>query len=116
MSKDNEKVLRFVYKSRTSDFGGYATMKWQGSSTLAFPKKNFTIKMFEDEACESKLNKVFKDWGKSENKYVLKADYIDHTHARNIITANLWTEMVASRPDFASLPEGMRSAPRPRCD
>jgi hypothetical protein len=111
MNKDNEKVLQFAYKSRTADFGGYVKMKWQGSSTLAFPKKNFTIKMFEDEACGTKLKKAFKHWGQQKNKYVLKADYIDHTHARNIVTANLWTEMVASRPDFDSLPDGMKNAP-----
>lgn len=111
MSKDNEKVIQFAYKSRNADFGGYVKMKWQGSSTLAFPKKNFTIKTFDDEACESKLKKAFKHWGHEKNKYVLKADYIDHTHARNIVTANLWTEMVASRPDFDSLPDGMKNAP-----
>ena len=111
MTKDNEKVVQFSYKSRTDDFGGYAKMKWQGSSTLAFPKKNFTIKMFNDETCESKLKKAFRRWGHEKNKYVLKADYIDHTHARNIVTANLWTEMVASRPDFDSLPDGMKNAP-----
>lgn len=111
MTKDVEKVLRFAYKSRTDEFGGYVKMKWQGSSTLAFPKKNFTIKMFDDEACESKLKKAFKHWGHEKNKYVLKADYIDHTHARNIVTANLWTEMVECRPDFDSLPDGMKNAP-----
>ena len=111
MTKDVEKVLQFSYKSQTADFSGHVKMKWQGSSTLAFPKKNFTIKMFKDEACENKLKKAFKHWGHEKNKYVLKADYIDHTHARNIITANLWTEMVASRHDFDSLPEGMRNAP-----
>ena len=111
MSKDNEKVLQFAYKSKTAKFDGYVKMKWQGNSTIKFPKKNFTIKMFTDEPCESKLKKAFKDWGYEKNKYVLKADYVDHTHARNVVTANLWTEMVASRPDFDSLPEGMKNAP-----
>jgi uncharacterized protein YjdB len=112
MTKDNEKIIQFAYKSRTSDFGGYVKMKWQGSSSLSFPKKNFTIKMFSDETCETKLKKTFKDWNHEGNKYVLKANYIDHTHARNVVTANLWTEMVASRSDYESLPIELKNSPK----
>lgn len=112
MTKDNEKVLSFVYKSKTKQFDGYVKMKWQGSSSLDFPKKNFTIKMFSDESCETKLKKTFKDWKHEGNKYVLKANYIDHTHARNVVTANLWSEIVASRSDYDSLPIELRNSPR----
>lgn len=112
MTKDNEKILNFAYKSKTKQFDGYVKMKWQGSSSLSFPKKNFTIKMFSDETCETKLKKTFKDWKHEGNKYVLKANYIDHTHARNIVTANLWTEIVASRSDYDSLPIGLRNSPK----
>ena len=41
----------------------------------------------------------------SSNKYVLKANWIDHTHARNIVSANLWSQIVASREDYDTLPE-----------
>lgn len=112
MTKDNEKILSFSYKSKTTNFDGYVKMKWQGSSSLSFPKKNFTIKMFSDESCETKMKKSFKDWNHDGNKYVLKANYIDHTHARNIITANLWTEIIASRPDYESLPIELRNSPK----
>jgi hypothetical protein len=112
MTKDNEKILNFAYKSKTKQFDGYVKMKWQGSSSLSFPKKNFTIKMFSDETCETKLKKVFKDWEHEGNKYVLKANYIDHTHARNVVTANLWTEIVASRSDYDSLPVELRNSPK----
>lgn len=112
MTKDNEKILGFAYKSKTKQFDGYVKMKWQGSSSLDFPKKNFTIKMFSDETCETKLKQSFKDWKHLSNKYVLKANYIDHTHARNIVTANLWTEIVASRSDYNSLPEELKNSPK----
>ena len=111
MSKTNEKVLRFSYISKTKTIRGYVKMKWQGTSSIAYPKKNFTIKMFTDESCETKDKHTFKDWNHETNKYVLKANYIDHSHARNIVSARLWNDIVASRTDYDSLPTELKSSP-----
>ena len=59
MSKENEKILRMSYRGKTEKIDGFVKMKWQGSSTLSFPKKNFTIKMFKEETCENKLKYNF---------------------------------------------------------
>ena len=59
MSKTNEKILRFSYISRTKTISGYVKMKWQGTSSISYPKKNFTIKMFTDESCETKDKHTF---------------------------------------------------------
>lgn len=99
------------YKSKTASFHSYLKIKCQGNSSMSWDKKNFTIKMYSDEARATKLKKEFKGWGFSENKYVLKANYIDHSHARNIISANLWSQVVASREDYNSLPEEVRTSP-----
>lgn len=111
MSKTNEKILRFSYISRTKTISGYVKMKWQGTSSLRYPKKNFTIKMFTDETCETKDKHTFKNWNYKANKYVLKANYIDHSHARNIVSARLWGDIVASRTDYDSLPSELKSSP-----
>ena len=111
MSKNDEKVLRFSYISKTKTISGYVKMKWQGTSSIAYPKKNFTIKMFTDESCETKDKHTFKDWNHETNKYVLKANYIDHSHARNIVSARLWSDVVASRTDYDSLPTELKSSP-----
>lgn len=111
MSKTNEKILRFSYISRTKTISGYVKMKWQGTSSLGYPKKNFTIKMFTDETCETKDKHTFKNWNYKTNKYVLKANYIDHSHARNIVSARLWGDIVASRTDYDSLPTELKSSP-----
>ena len=111
MSKNDEKVLRFSYISKTKTIRGYVKMKWQGTSSIAYPKKNFTIKMFTDESCETKDKHIFKDWNHKTNKYVLKANYIDHSHARNIVSARLWSDVVASRTDYDSLPTELKSSP-----
>ena len=92
MSGDNEKILRIRYSSKTLHFDEYCKIKWQGSSSLNFPKKNYTIKLFEDSECTSKSKRIFRNWVKA-NKFCLKANYIDSTHARNIVTAKLSREL-----------------------
>lgn len=87
MDKDNAVDLNYIYGDRT----GTLSCKWQGSSSLSYPKKNFTIKF--DNAFEVK-----EGWG-DQKKYCLKANYIDASHARNIISATLWGEMVRSRDE-----------------
>ena len=110
MSKDVSKDLAISYRSKTLSFDGTVEMKWQGSSSIRWPKKNFTIKMFTDSAKGEKLKKDFRGWG-AQNKFCLKANYVDHSHARNVVSAKLWDEVVNSRPDYDSLPEEMRNSP-----
>jgi hypothetical protein len=86
ISKDNAVTLSYKYGDRT----GSCTLKWQGSSSLSYPKKNYTIK-FKDGAFEAKAG-----WGEHE-KYCLKANYIDFSHSRNICSAKLWGDVVKSR-------------------
>ena len=112
MTKDkNEVNMELDYMSKTKAFHSYIKIKFQGSSSLSKPKKNFTIKMYSDEIRETKMKLVFKDWATESNKYVLKANYIDHTHARNIVSARLWSDIVESRSDYESLPIELRTSP-----
>lgn len=104
-------LAEMQYISKTEKFHAYLEIKCQGTSSMSYPKKNFTVKLYSDEARETKLKKDFKDWNHESNKFVLKANYIDHSHARNIVSARLWSEIVASRPDYTSLPVEMRNAP-----
>lgn len=85
MSKDKAVTLDYVY----GEHSGTASVKWQGSSSIVYPKKNYTIKF--DNAFEAA-----EGWG-AQKKYCLKANYIDHSHARNIVSAKLWGEVVRSR-------------------
>lgn len=98
------------YISKTEHFKGYVDIKCQGTSSMAYPKKNYTIKMFSDETRSTKLKKDFKGWGK-QSKFCLKANYIDHSHARNIVSAKLWGQVVKSRSDFGTLPEELKTSP-----
>lgn len=89
----------------------YIKIKCQGSSSMNYPKKNFTITLFEDEAREIPLYITIPGWKYPSNKYVLKANWIDATHARNIIAARLWGEVVASRADYDTLPDEYKNSP-----
>ena len=107
----DEVLAEMTYVSKTDKFHAYLEIKCQGTSSMNYDKKNFTIKMYSDEARETKLRKVFKDWKFEQNKYVLKANFIDHSHARNIVCANLWNEVVASRNDYDTLPIELKNSP-----
>lgn len=108
----NEVNMEMEYRSKTKQFHAYIGIKYQGTSSLNYDKKNFTVKLFDDEAHESKQTHLFRDWKYAKNKFVLKANYIDHSHARNIVCANLWDEVVSSRSDYDTLPVELRNSPK----
>ena len=96
MTKENPVDLTWRYKDKT----GTASVKWQGSSSLWFAKKNYTIKF--DQAFE-----VVEGWGE-QKKYCLKANFVDPSHARNICCAKLWGKVVKSR---SVVPERLANLP-----
>lgn len=103
----NEVKMQLAYR-QNNNFDANIKIKFQGSSSMAYPKKNFTIKMYTDDTYGTKLNKQFKNWGISSNKYVLKANWIDRTHARNIISARIWGDIVKTRK---TIPPFMQNCP-----
>lgn len=110
MTKETPVDLAITVRINNFEWNGTSNTKWQGSSSLAYPKKNFTIKLYEDSTKANKQKFDFNDWGK-QNKFCLKANYIDHSHARNIVSAKIWSEIVASRSDYADLPQELRTSP-----
>lgn len=98
------------YISKTLDFKNYGTLKVQGASSAGYPKKNFTLKLYEDKALTTKIKRVFKNWGKL-NKFVLKAHWMDCSHIRNVGTAKLWGKIAKSRSDYDTLPEEFKKSP-----
>lgn len=101
ISKENAVPMKMRFVSQFKSFEETCTLKYQGTSSLIYPKKNFTMKLD---------NKHGVGWGK-QKKYCLKANYIDHSHARNIVSARLWSQVVASRPDYAEMPELLKDSP-----
>lgn len=102
MSGDVKKDMTWSFDGQT----GTCTVKWQGSSSQALIKKNYSLKL------GSKA-----DWGHawgrdrwgSQKKYVLKANYNDFSHAVYMCAARLWGEIVNGRGS-ESVPQQMLSA------
>lgn len=90
MSKDNEVTLAYECEDKDGNaMSGSCAVKWQGSSSIAYDKKNYTVKF--DNAFE-----VVDGWS-AQKKYCFKANYIDHSHARNVVSCKLWGQIVKSR-------------------
>lgn len=95
VSKDNKVTLSYVYGDRS----GTCTLKGQGATSYKKAqalvnegkagKFNYTINF--DTAFEAADG-----WG-VQKKYCLKANWIDHSHSRNVVTAKLWGAIVKSR-------------------
>ncbi len=94
--------FKVKYVSDTVNLEKYATLKIQGSSSIWYEKKNYTIKFFDDEDCLNKY-KVDFGWGR-ENKYVLKANWVDKTHSRNIVLANIASQVQAKYNLYQNTP------------
>ena len=105
-----DQIMAFRYVSRTADICGWCKTKAQGSSSMQYPKKNQTVKLYADPECSEPLQMNFKNWG-PQNKFCLKANWIDLTHARNVVSARLWGAVVRSRPSYEALPEALRTSP-----
>lgn len=102
------------YVSRTLHFKEYCTLKVQGDSSASYPKKNFNMKLFSDSERTVKSKRNFRGWGRT-NKFCLKANWIDHTHARNVVNAKLYGQMCKSRSDYGSYPASFRESPNCAC-
>ena len=102
--------ITLSYKSETLEFDCFATLKVQGNSSTGFPKKNFTLKLYSNSGRSKKYKVDFKGWGK-QSKYVLKANWVDITHARNVVSARIWADIVKQRDYWASLPDELKESP-----
>lgn len=93
------KNVNFIYDSTSNSVNANPTrivnelsyIKVQGASSAVYPKKNFTLKLEEPAILK-------KEWG-SQDKYVIKADWVDFSHIRNEFGAYLWGLMRKSRID-----------------
>ena len=122
MTKEkNEVELEYKLVTRKAPYynggviaSGTCQCKWQGSSSVRneYAKHNYTIKFdaaFEATAAVSKRSgdpaddkesefgsKRERKWG-AQNKYCLKANWIDPSSIRNVVNAKLWGDIVRSR-------------------
>lgn len=91
-SKKEKRKIFVKYESKDKTFESHALIKWQGTSSLSYTKKNYTISFYETDNYE-KVNNIDLDLGGKQYIYCLKANWIDKTHARNIVTARIMSSI-----------------------
>ena len=90
-----------TYSDGEDRFNCYAVISTQGHSTLELEKHNYTIRLYDDPAGHDKHKITFPGWQR-EHKYILKANYDDPSHARNITASRIWKSMAATRRNLDS--------------
>ena len=99
IAKKSEVAMQANLFTPEGEIVSFASLKYQGHSSLHFDKKNYTLKLWKDNLLTEKNKLTFSHWNK-ENKYILKADYLDPTMCRNLICADVWAQVVASRENL----------------
>lgn len=107
MSKENKVLVSVAYDDGIKKIDCGATLKWQGASSLVYPKKNYTMQLLESGSDKKKKVELNSDWGK-QSKYCLKANYIDYSQARNVVSGQIYRDIVHTR-DFNEEIESLKN-------
>ena len=112
MTKDNKQWINIVYTSPNKELYGESfdlmgQCQWQGTSSLAYPVKNYKFKLYDwardeegniiealrndkDSYVKKKIDMYPSSGnGHKENTFCIKVDYMDSSHCRNTGTAKL---------------------------
>lgn len=95
ISKTNKVTVDIAYDDGSVSFVSPATLKWQGGSSVGYPKKNYNMVFLKANGSKNKVE-LSPAWGK-QSKYTLKANWVDYSASRNIVSARLFGEIVHSR-------------------
>lgn len=98
--KNEPKIYQYIWEDpdNKEQRTGYCSMKWQGESSLTYPKKNYTIKFFHDAKYKRKDKiSLFDDLELKKNKWVIKANWVDRSMAKNVVSCQLWGQIVKNR-------------------
>lgn len=88
MSNIYKKVMRIQYSSpNTEKYGqpfdlNYCRVYWQGTSSLDYVRKNYTIELYDENMTEYYYTPYPN--GMEDYIFCLKCDYMESSHARNI--------------------------------
>ncbi|GHU79680.1 hypothetical protein FACS1894145_4350 [Bacteroidia bacterium] len=84
---DVSSLFKVKLSADGNDYSGFANVKWQGSSSLGFPRKNLRLDLLDVEGNARKVR--FGNWC-SMDSYDIKTDWTDPlTHSANVGCANI---------------------------
>lgn len=97
----------FTYSDGEQSFSCFADLRVQGASSAGYAKKNYSIKLYDEFGGKNKV-KLKDGWGK-QFKYCLKANWVDYSQARNVVSGQLYGDVIDSRDhedELTNLPSG----------
>lgn len=95
ISKTNTATINFSYSAENKDFDCLVEIKIQGASSAGYPKKNYSIKLLKEDGSKNKV-KLVDEWGK-EHKYCMKANWVDYSQARNVVSGIIYGDVIDYR-------------------
>ncbi|MBQ7225682.1 MAG: CotH kinase family protein [Clostridia bacterium] len=88
-------TIPFAYTDGEMSFECMVEIKVQGASSAGYPKKNYSIKLLNEDGTKHKVELV-DGWGK-EHKYCMKANWVDVSHARNVVSGKIYGDVIDYR-------------------
>ena len=87
-------VVDFKMKTSDHDLACKAEFSYQGTSSMSYLKKNFSIDLLDDNGDSLKVK--IGDWRPMDG-YHLKANWVDSLHCRNIVSSWIYEQIYMSR-------------------
>lgn len=96
MSKDNAVPMLLRFNDMQGNyFEKNIIISWQGSSSINYPKKNYAFDLLNEDGSSFVIK--FGDWV-STDSFHFKANYIDFTQARNVVSARMAHQINMEKP------------------
>ncbi|WP_289436067.1 CotH kinase family protein [Lactococcus cremoris] len=100
MSGTNYVTMQFKFNDGEREIDGFASTKWQGDSSLSWNKKAYRIKTFEDQTLTKSMKFKPSPLWSADKKYNLKAYYTDALLCRDVVNANIGTDLWATQKNM----------------
>ena len=94
LTKEKATRGRIIFYDGVNFFEKIIEIKFQGSSSMGFPKRNHAIDIFNEDGSECFVK--IGDWV-AVSSFHLKSNFIDALHARNIVACRIYEQMVRTR-------------------
>lgn len=99
MTHDNAKNVTYEIKKGDTYISGFATLKWQGSSSVTLPKKAYRLKTTKSDFQSKNKIKVIPSWD-YHHKFNIKAYYNDGLLSRDPVAAQVGGAIWSQRDDL----------------
>lgn len=105
MSLTQKKTMRIKYISPNNEKYGesfdypYCKVYWQGTSSIAYVRKNYNIELYDENQTPIKYTPF--NTGKPENVLCLKVNYMEHSNVQNVGLASFANDALYSKKNPA---------------